>query len=178
MPHISRRTFLTATTASLSALALPQRVIASVGGSRALDLNHTHTGEQLSIVYWDGGEYRDKALQTIERFLGDFRTGDIHVIDPGVLDILHALRGNFAGNGSFEIISAYRSPATNATLASRSSSVAKKSLHMQGRAIDVRLQGVPLAELRDAALKLQAGGVGYYPKSDFIHVDTGRVRRW
>lgn len=144
---------------------------------RALDFVHTHTDEKLSVVYFHNGDYLPDALSAVENLLRDFRTGERHPIDVALLDILHELRSAHGG-GSFEIISAYRSPITNATLAGKSTGVARNSLHMQGRAIDVRLAGRDTGSLRDAAVALARGGVGYYPESDFIHLDTGRVRRW
>lgn len=145
---------------------------------RQLDFYHTHTGESLSIVYHDGKNYNPAALGQINEFLGDFRNGTVHSIDPETLDILFRLRTELGSRETFEIISAYRSPETNAMLRKQGSSVAKRSLHMEGKAIDVRLRGVNTARLRDAALKLQLGGVGYYQESDFVHVDSGRVRTW
>lgn len=145
---------------------------------RQLDFYHTHTGESLSIVYYDGKNYDATALDQINNFLGDFRNGAAHPIDPVTLDILFRLRTELGGTGTFEIISGYRSPETNAMLRKQGRSVAKRSLHMEGKAIDVRLRGVDTARLRDAALKLQLGGVGYYRASDFVHVDSGRVRTW
>ena len=145
---------------------------------RQLDFYHTHTGESLSIVYFDGKNYDAAALDQINSFLGDFRNGAAHPIDPSTLDILFRLRAELGGKGTFEIISGYRSPQTNAMLRKQGRSVARRSLHMEGKAIDVRLRGVDTARLRDAALKLQLGGVGYYRESDFVHVDSGRVRTW
>jgi uncharacterized protein YcbK (DUF882 family) len=145
---------------------------------RQLDFYHTHTGESLSVVYHDGNNYDPAALMQINNFLSDFRNGAGHSIDPATLDILFRLRIELGGEGTFEIISGYRSPETNAMLRKQGRSVAKRSLHMEGKAIDVRLRGVKTARLRDAALKLQLGGVGYYRESDFVHVDSGRVRTW
>jgi uncharacterized protein YcbK (DUF882 family) len=144
---------------------------------RALDFLHTHTDEKLSVVYFDNGSYVPDALRAVEQLLRDFRTGESHPIDAQLLDILHTLR-TAAGGGTFQIISAYRSPTTNATLADKSNGVARNSLHMQGKAIDVRLGSHDTANLRDAAIALARGGVGYYPASNFVHLDTGRVRRW
>ena len=175
---VSRRSFLAAAAIAAPVLATPLAGLATPRGARALDFYHTHTSEKLKLVYWEDGEYLVDAMDEINHLLRDFRTGDVHPIDPGVLDILHAARSSLGSNESFEIISGYRSPATNAKLAGRSNGVAKKSLHMQGRALDVRLQGAEIAALRDAAVAQRAGGVGYYPKSDFIHVDTGRFRTW
>lgn len=145
---------------------------------RALSFYHTHTGERLRVTYAEGQKHIPEALDQINFFLRDFRSGEAHPIDPQLLDILHRLQQDTGGKGPFEIISAFRSPGTNEMLRSSSSGVAERSLHMEGRAMDVRLRGVPTRMLRKAALDLKAGGVGYYQSSDFIHVDTGRVRYW
>ena len=108
----------------------------------------------------------------------DFRSGDVHPIDPALFDILWQTRQNLRTAAPFHIISAYRSPRTNTLLRGKSSGVAKNSMHLTGQAIDIRLPGVPLADVRDAPLELKRGGVGYYASSDFVHLDTGRVRRW
>jgi len=146
--------------------------------SRALSFYHTHTGERLKITFAERGALVPGALEEVSRFLRDFRTGLMHPIDPALLETLHELQRKTGARGPYEIISAYRSPQTNEMLRARSNGVAQGSLHMEGRAIDVRLRGVATVRLREAALKLQAGGVGYYPESDFVHVDTGRVRFW
>ncbi|MCK9983674.1 MAG: hypothetical protein AzoDbin1_00146 [Azoarcus sp.] len=143
-----------------------------------LCFRHTHTDESLRIVYRSGGTYVPSALERIDWLMRDFRTGDVARIDPRLLDILHTLR-TACGGESFEIISAFRSPTTNERLhKADGTGVATRSLHMDGRAIDVRIPGFDTAALRDAALALRAGGVGYYPDSDFVHLDTGRVRHW
>ncbi|NMG31584.1 YcbK family protein [Aromatoleum evansii] len=143
-----------------------------------LCFRHTHTDESLRVVYRSGGIYLPSALERIDWLMRDFRTGDVARIDPRLLDILHTL-GTACGGESFEIISAFRSPATNERLhKADGKGVATRSLHMDGRAIDVRVPGFDTAALRDAALALKAGGVGYYPESDFVHLDTGRVRHW
>lgn len=143
-----------------------------------LSFLHTHTDERLNIVYRSEGAYVPGALARINHLLRDFRTGDVAVIDPRLLDILYALAKSCGGE-TFQIISGYRSPATNAMLRKTGGGgVAKHSLHMEGRAIDVRLTGRDTAHLHHAALALRAGGVGYYPSLDFVHVDTGRVRHW
>ena len=146
--------------------------------ARRLAFYHTHTGETLDIVYSERGIYVPDALAEIHHLFRDFRTGDVHPIDPGLLDVLHDVQHATGSSGHFEIISAYRSPATNRMLASRSHGVADHSLHLQGQAIDVRLPGVRTVDLRTAGLRLGSGGVGYYPESDFVHLDTGRVRSW
>ena len=159
-------------------LPLPQIASAAVAGERKLSFYHTHTGEQLSVVYHDGSEYLSESLSDIDSCLRDFRTGDIKTIDPQLLDQLFALKRMTGSNGVYEVISAYRSPKTNSKLRNKSSGVAKKSLHMQGRAIDVRLTGVDCRNLRKAALAIKSGGVGLYRKSDFVHLDTGPHRTW
>ncbi|MCX4188194.1 YcbK family protein [Methylophaga sp. OBS4] len=145
---------------------------------RTLSLHNLHTGEQVKATYWAEGQYQSAELQAINRVLRDHRTGDINDIDNDLIDMLNLLHQKMHGKQPFHVISGYRSPKTNAMLQQNSNGVAKKSLHMQGKAIDIRLPGRQLAELRKAAMKMKIGGVGYYPGSDFIHVDTGRVRSW
>lgn len=118
------------------------------------------------------------ALKEINRFLSDFRTGDIAEIDPDLLDLIYDIREELHSQGVYEVISAYRSPKTNEMLRSRSDGVATNSQHLLGKAIDVRLTDVKLHDLRDKAIAVQRGGVGYYASSNFVHIDTGRVRRW
>jgi uncharacterized protein YcbK (DUF882 family) len=145
---------------------------------RQLSFYHTHTRETLNITYSAGGKYLQPALQQINKFLLDFRTGDETAMDPELLDLLYDARQSLGSDATYEIISAYRSPTTNEMLRDKSGGVAKNSQHLLGKAIDVRLRGVDSADLRDAAIGLQRGGVGYYLSSDFVHMDTGRVRRW
>jgi uncharacterized protein YcbK (DUF882 family) len=165
--------------AALGGLALPRRALAGVlPEARRLRFDNLHTGETLDAVYWEKGAYVPDALGAINVVLRDFRTGDVHPIAPHLLDLLTALRTAAETGKPFQVISGYRSPKTNALLASESSGVAHSSLHMQGMAIDIRLSDVSLDRLHRAALGLQLGGVGYYPQSDFVHVDVGRVRRW
>lgn len=147
-------------------------------GTRALSFVHTHTSERLTAEYFQQGRYVPDALAALNHVLRDFRTGEVHTIEPGLFDLLHELASVTGATRPFQIISGYRSPLTNAALRLRSEGVAAGSLHMVGQAIDVRLADVPLARLRDAALALKRGGVGYYPGSNFVHVDTGRVRSW
>ena len=152
-----------------------------VGGGRALAFDHTHTRERISLVYAVDGQYVPEALSTLNRFMRDHYSGTVGQMDPQLFDLLHGVRRALGGQSlaAFEVISGYRCPETNNHLRhSRGGGVAKRSLHMEGKAIDVRIPGVPLAELRDAALSLQAGGVGYYPREQFVHIDTGRVRSW
>lgn len=148
--------------------------------SRELSFYHTHTGKRLEVVYWKDGKYVDSALDNINNFLSDFRTGDIVDMDPTLLDLIYDVRDSLGSDGTYQVVSAYRSPKTNDMLRGRSatSGVAKKSQHLLGKAIDVRLEGIETTRLRDAAIGLRRGGVGYYEQSDFVHMDTGRVRRW
>jgi uncharacterized protein YcbK (DUF882 family) len=146
---------------------------------RSLSLLNTHTGERLKeVVYWDKGSYLPDALQNIDFLLRDHRTDEVHAIDPITLDLMAAISRKVDANRPFEIISGYRSPKSNQSLRSLSSGVAKNSYHMRGMAVDLRLPGVPLKVVRKAALELRMGGVGYYPKSDFVHIDSGSVRTW
>ena len=177
MTRLSRRRILLAAGAlPLGAMAATAR--ASVSETRALSFLHLHTGERLSLAYFSGGEYMPDALAAVDRLLRDFRTGDIGTMDPALLDVLHALAKMTGSRQSFQIISGYRSAATNEMLHRRSAGVASGSLHMRGQAVDIRLADVSLERLRDAALSLRSGGVGYYAASQFVHVDTGRVRAW
>jgi uncharacterized protein YcbK (DUF882 family) len=145
---------------------------------RVLRFNNLHTGERLVAEYWTGDGYDAGALSAIDHVLRDFRTDETHAMDPRLLDLLHALSRRVGTQAPFRVISGFRSPTTNAMLRSESSGVAAHSLHMEGMAIDIALEDVGLADLRQAALDLQGGGVGYYPASGFVHVDVGRVRRW
>ena len=176
---MNRRQFMSAVAFNAAALALAAPVLAlATQAPRSLSFYHTHTGEKLDIQYGEVGQYDTKALAEIDQFLKDFRTGEVHPIDPHLLDQLASIGDNFGNQGTFEVISGFRSPKTNQQLRSNSSKVAKRSLHMKGQAIDVRLTGVRIKKLQQCALQLQCGGVGYYPKSNFIHLDTGRVRYW
>jgi len=174
----SRRGLLRATAILLPLGLTPARLLAQAPQARELRFFHTHTSERLRVTYAENGRYVPEALAEVNHLLRDFRSGEVHDIDPRLLDILHETRRLTGSSARFEIISGFRSPATNEMLRSTSSGVAQKSLHMQGQAIDVRLSGTPTAQLRRAALSLARGGVGYYPKSDFVHLDTGRVRSW
>jgi uncharacterized protein YcbK (DUF882 family) len=145
---------------------------------RQVALHNLHTGESLQAVYWEDGRYVPDALAAVNRVLRDFRTGDQHMMDPGLLDLLDTLHGKVESKAPFQVISGYRSPRTNAMLHGHSDGVASKSLHMQGMAMDIRVEGVALDHLHKAALDIGRGGVGFYPTSNFVHVDVGRVRRW
>ena len=142
---------------------------------------HTHTNERLDIVYRRGDTYLPEALDRLDQYLRDYRTGDVHHYDPRVFDLLHDLTASLGRpSAEIDVICGYRTPRTNEFLRTRSphTGVAEHSLHMQAEAIDIRLPGVSTAQLRDSALALHRGGVGYYRASDFVHVDVGRVRRW
>ena len=175
----TRRRFLATLAGALCAPALfSPGLVRAHEMPRRLAFLHTHTGEKLSIVYAENGVYVPEALTEVNHLLRDYRTGELHPIDPALLDQLTDLTAAFGGNRTYEVICGYRCPATNAMLRENGHGVAKASLHMSGRAIDVRLTGVALTTLRDAALTMAAGGVGYYSQSEFVHLDTGRVRRW
>lgn len=142
-------------------------------------LYHTHTGERIDVIYRRGDHYIPEAESQLDHFLRDHRTGDVKHYDPHVFDILSDLAASVGHpNAEIEIICGYRTPWSNEFLRARSSGVAKNSQHMQAHAIDIRIPGVDTLTLRNAALALGRGGVGYYPRSGFVHVDTGRVRTW
>jgi uncharacterized protein YcbK (DUF882 family) len=145
---------------------------------RQLSFYHTHTAESLTVTYFREGQYVPSALAELNQLLRDFRTGDAANMDPAVFDILFDIQIESGSTGTYQIISAYRSPATNEMLRDKSKGVARNSQHLLSKAIDVRLTDIDTAELRDVALSLQRGGVGYYYESDFVHLDTGRVRQW
>jgi uncharacterized protein YcbK (DUF882 family) len=174
--RMDRRAFLRSGTAVLA--AAPAAALARPSECRSLAFVHTHTGETLSCRYFADGRYDPQTLARVSHFLRDVRTGDVHPIDPGVLDILFALRTRADRDDPFHVICGYRSPHTNALLRSRSEGVSAHSLHVEGRAIDVRLPGFPTRKLQEIALGMRRGGVGYYAASDFVHLDTGRVRFW
>jgi uncharacterized protein YcbK (DUF882 family) len=177
--HPARRRFIQ-TLVGTSAAMVTSPLWASVhpATERRLAFTNLHTGESLQATIWAEGQYIDEELVAVNRLLRDHRSGDVHPMDRQLLDQLYLLQQAVGVTGAYHVISGYRSPKTNAKLRSNSGGVAKKSLHMQGRAIDIRLPGCELKHLRQAALDLKAGGVGFYAKSNFIHLDTGRVRRW
>jgi len=181
----SRLRFLQYGMAAATSLILPEALAGTAASAkgiheaeRKLSFYNLHTGERLCATYWAEGQYQLNELSEINHLLRDFRTGDIHPIDTALLELLNVLHHKLGGNQPFQVISGYRSPKTNAALHKKSHGVATHSLHMQGKAIDIRLPGCQLSRLKKAALQCQRGGVGYYPKSDFVHVDTGRVRHW
>lgn len=166
----------------LVGLPLPART--SSGSTPAaqpyrLNLFHTHTGERLSIIYRRGDAYIPASVARLDRFLRDHRTGQVHNLDQRLFDLLHDLAVAVGRpDGEIDVVCGYRTPRSNEFLRRTSSGVAAHSLHVQGEAIDIRIPGVPTPRLRNAALALHRGGVGFYPKSEFVHVDVGRVRRW
>jgi uncharacterized protein YcbK (DUF882 family) len=191
---LSRRRLCVSALAAAAASLLPKPLKASLetlalesAGEkdvRALAFHNTHTNERLETVYFVAGRYQESGLTAIDWIFRDHRTNDVRRIDPKLLDLLHLLGEQAAGETRagappvYELVSGFRSPYSNELLRSRSGAVARHSQHLEGRAADVRLTGVPLRTLHAAALELKRGGVGYYPGDDFVHVDTGRVRRW
>ena len=145
---------------------------------RKLAFDNLHTGEKVSVEYWMDGDYVPDALKSINTVLRDYRNGEVHVIEPKLLDLLSVLHDRLDSLAPFSVISGYRSPATNAMLHERSAGVAVHSLHMQGMAIDIRLADRALPDLHRMAVAMRGGGVGFYPALDFVHMDVGRVRYW
>ncbi len=161
------------------AFALPSFSWASLPDEpRALAMNNLNTGEILETCYFDGKRYINDELQRLNEFCRDHRRNEVHPMDRRLFDQISQIQKLIGTEAEVIVISGYRSPATNASLRNGSSRVAKKSMHMEGKAIDFRLDGVKLSTVRDAALSLKAGGVGYYPGSNFVHIDTGAVRSW
>ena len=180
-PVLSRRGFLVSVAGAAMTMVAP-RVVASAAPvtvpDRELSFYNTHTGEKPSATFWSNGQYLDDGIEEISWLLRDHRAGESSAMDPRLLDLLYTLQQKAGQRGEFHVISGYRSPATNDMLSKRSSGVAKRSYHMLGQAIDIRLPGFDTRELHQAAKSLKAGGVGYYSSSDFVHVDVGRVRYW
>jgi uncharacterized protein YcbK (DUF882 family) len=178
----ARRLLLKAALGLGAAVALPLPALARTlmvpAGGRELSFLNLHTGERLKAEYWRNGRYVPDALRAVAVVLRDHCNNKIHPIDPHLLDLIHRLRASVPGASPFNVISGYRSPESNALMHEASAGVAAHSLHMEGRAIDIRLPGIGLANLRRAARALQLGGVGYYSDDDFVHVDTGAVRHW
>jgi uncharacterized protein YcbK (DUF882 family) len=178
----NRREFLKLSVGTLVAGMLPLNALAatlkSADAKRTLGFFNTHTRETLNVCYFDGSGYRPEALDKINFILRDYRADEILPIDPLLLDQLFVLKTRIQPRTSFHVISGYRAPATNAMLRRLSTGVARASMHTKGRAIDIRLPGYSTRRLRNLSIALKAGGVGYYPKSDFVHLDTGSVRTW
>ena len=179
---LDRRSLLKAAMLAVGGCIFPYTAFGALGEQlppdRSLSLYNLHTEENLKTVYWSRGEYIPQALVDINCILRDHRTGEITSIDKRLLDLLYAIARRLGTKDPFKIISGYRSPSTNALLRKRSSGVAKGSLHQQGKAVDIRVPGCELSSLRNAAIALKGGGVGYYPTSHFVHIDVGRVRYW
>ena len=186
LAQLDRRSFLKLGMGTLAVLTTPSLLKATTAApsplstlhERSLSFYNLHTTESLKTVYWATGEYIAPSLADINRVLRDHRTGETHEIDPRLLDLLCDLNLRLGTTEPFQIISGYRSPATNAMLHANSNGVAEHSLHIDGKAVDIRVPGRSLSLLRNTALSMKGGGVGYYPSSDFVHVDVGRVRRW
>ncbi len=181
---INRRFFIKAGLGACVGLILPQSAYANYTkntkktGIRQISFHNLHTGEKVKAVYWEKGRYISGALREIDNVLRDHRTGKRHAIDVRLLDMVQLLHRMLGAKKEFQVVSGYRSPETNRLLASQQHGVAKHSLHMQGKAIDIRLPEFSLSDVRKAALSMQVGGVGYYPGSNFIHLDSGQVRNW
>lgn len=166
---------LAAPTLSIPALA---KTAQAAPGERTLRLYNTHTGEKLSTVFWAEGQFIPDAMKDINKVLRDHRNNKVAEMDPELMLLLTAVNEKMGNNKELHIISGYRSPESNAKLHSVSGGVAKRSLHMEAKAIDIRIPGKDLKMLQRAALSIQGGGVGYYPDSQFVHMDTGRIRSW
>jgi uncharacterized protein YcbK (DUF882 family) len=180
--YTNRRNFLkmgaTAMTTTLFSCPALAAVDPSYGVSRSLSFYNIHTRERLETCYRSNGKLVHPAMQQINYILRDFRTGEIKPIDPNLLDLLYRIVAEVKPRAPISIISGYRCPRTNAALRRVTTGVAKNSLHMKGRAIDIRIPGYRTADLRQLAINLRSGGVGYYPASNFVHLDTGPVRTW
>ncbi|MGZ5198153.1 MAG: DUF882 domain-containing protein [Telluria sp.] len=166
LPTLSRAASL----ADLAGAALPNE--------RSLRFYNIHTGESLKTTFWADGKFVPDALQDVNKLLRDYRNNKIDTIDPTLLLLLDHVNAKFGADKVIHVISGYRSPETNEMLHENTNGVAKHSLHMEGKAIDIRIPGHDLADLHKVAMSLRAGGVGYYPASNFVHMDTGRVRYW
>lgn len=176
----SRRRFIQLGLVGATCLALrPGMALAAIQPRmKELAFYNLHTDEKLRITYWKDGGYDRAALAKINHILRDFRSGDVYPMSPNLIDLLHGLQARLRTDSVIEIISGYRSPQTNTMLANNSDGVARQSYHTKGVATDIRMRGISLRRLQTEALFMGRGGVGYYPKSDFVHVDVGPVRRW
>ena len=159
-------------------LSVPSLAVDESNQERRLSFYNTHTHERLTVIYKKGDDYVMEGMQKIGYILRDHRANEVHAMDPRLMDFLYDLLTEVDNHGEVHIISGYRSPKTNAELCKKSNGVARRSRHIQGQALDFRLPGTDTAVLRDTARKMKRGGVGYYKKSDFIQIDTGRVRNW
>lgn len=178
----SRRGFLktvaSASLLTLSGTKILNAAVKSDSSRKTLDLKNIHTGDKLKLAYFEQGDYIEGALQEISYVLRDYHTGSVHPIDPALLDQLYDLKLALEIDKPFYVFSGYRSPRTNARLRKRNRKVAKHSLHMQGRAIDIHVDGLETRKLRNAALAMRRGGVGYSQRFNFVHLDTGDFRSW
>jgi len=179
--HPTRRSFLVHSAqvlVGLSAFSIPDICSAKISRKRAISLFHVRAQKELTLTYAKGNAYDPRALAKINSFLRDYQTGQIHRIDPQLLDILWTVQQEMGCKGPYKVVSAFRSPQTNRRLRSTKSGVANHSLHMQGKAIDISLPGARLNQIRQCAMSMKTGGVGYYPRSNFVHLDTGIYRTW
>ena len=177
-PGLSRRQFARSLVGAAGLALLSGSAARAAATRRSLSFYNLHTREELSLVYSDGNGYQPEALARLDTLLRDFRTEQVHPIDPALFDLLHDVHVAAGSREPFHVICGYRSPTTNARMHDQGRGVAANSLHVVGRAVDVRLPDVSTARLRDVGLAAARGGVGYYAASDFVHLDTGRVRRW
>lgn len=182
LKKVERRDVLKMSLAGLLGAVVPllpsQAADAKNYGAWRVSLHQAHTGEKFSGVYRVGDKYLPEAFEQLNYMLRDFRTGEVFPMDPRVLDIVSIIQSKIGRKAPLEVLSGYRSPRTNAMLSKASTGVAKNSFHMYGQAMDIRMPGYGTGQLRNVARGLRAGGVGYYPKSNFVHVDTGKVRSW
>lgn len=178
----SRRSFLKWSLMMAAAVQLPMEVLAKIPeghtGERKLSLYNIHTGEQFNDIYWADGAYLGESLETIDRFMRDYRTGEVKEIDIKLLDLIHSIQTAAEVKEPFRIVSGYRSDKTNDLLIRQGRQVARNSFHIKGKAIDICQPCMSLSKLRKLAMKLRVGGVGYYPQHHFVHVDTGPLRYW
>ena len=174
----SRRRFLTFSVCAAGAVLARPAIVRAHAKERSIALYNVHTDESIKTVYWANGDYVQDGMDEINQLLRDYRTADVVPIDPRLIDTLYHLRRKVGVRRPYCVVSGYRSPATNAILRKRNHHVAKNSYHMRGMAVDMYIPKVSLNKLHRAALSLRAGGVGYYPKTGFVHLDSGRVRSW
>ncbi|ANE73998.1 YcbK family protein [Dickeya solani] len=182
MEHIDnhRRKWLALGGAALGIALLPGQSLASLSTARPriLVLNNINTGERIKVEFFDGRRYNKDELSRLNHFFRDYRANKVKTIDPALFDQLYRLQVMVGSTKPVQLISGYRSYSTNEDLRSHSKGVAKQSYHTQGKAMDFHIEGVQLANIRKAAMKMRAGGVGYYPQSNFVHIDTGAIRTW